>query len=885
MSESVLNKKKRLLIQRDELLEEIGQAIFESEELPNEFKMLPQEFNSMDILLSQLKERYRALKEERDKVRQDVKAILQRMTVEDKHFEDALRPKRQLRDELALRVRFQKDQLRKRLRKQQLKRPRKKEDAVIPAELRQDYEKMQGQCDELEGEKEAARKACRNELKPLEDRVQDLDLTIRKVHAEEEQLSSHRKKRLRDLGFWYHNRHPDATEFGPRFGQLKLLRLELAESNKKQPVELPPLEPEKPEARENRGWIWVVVFFLVAGGLGYLQRTRYRVDNVPLEGIAVAFQANAFDYRVYADLTDNPPATLNPDLPDLSELPGSIAFRDMGPEDITAFVVSRDKTAEGDLRFCGLHFRRVPTRFPFRLAQEGWTNLATEKNWRAMVRGGWVWIILNERTYFLTPEDQVDRFLDLTYTDGGPDLVVQKPLPGFDSNRPLLFGYRRVRWLRNGSDSRFELRTEALLNDLPLRRDYVRSVLPEEGPVRVSFEGVNLILETTGLPVTDVGSEGLQRHITMLADRALTPARSSQHNPSGLPAPENAEGEHSLLVFRDKTDHLEELFELPVDHPVDDLTYDVRGSLFALDQEGRSLYRYAFQGGGLVPDGRVNFSEYDTQDDMQDFRPGRLVPAPDGTGLLLLETRRKGGPPRLVFVSPVNLQVLWVEVLPEGVRRADCAAWDAASERLYVGCGKGRRTDAGLVVINRTGYRLDVEETVTLTPGRKRTYIAAILLTPEAAYLQQLPEGRLIRFELAGHTSDVLEPDQLERSNVGDRAGPNHLLLSRTGELLFMLDPLGDSRADKAMRLIRRDRRPEFLGSLPFSTGAFSMVRIPLTDRLWVSRPEEDRLISVMLRKGKLESKQLRLFTHFTPRHLALDEWGHHLFVAGKRHP
>ena len=173
-------KKKQLLAQRDDLLEEIGLSIFEAGDLPDPFNLLPQEFHSMDILVRQLRDRYRSLREERDVAHLEYVDLLNRRARQDNEFDKKIRPEQQALDEVNLKIRYRKDQL----SKSSIRRLRKNLDLGTMEEEANACEKKVGdlrRCKEMEQE------TLNEKMRPYEERLRKLDGAIRAVQEEEGQ--------------------------------------------------------------------------------------------------------------------------------------------------------------------------------------------------------------------------------------------------------------------------------------------------------------------------------------------------------------------------------------------------------------------------------------------------------------------------------------------------------------------------------------------------------------------------------------------------------------------------------------------------------------------------------------------------------------------------
>ena len=110
MDDQNILRKKKLLAQKEALLEAIGQEIFEQGDLPGNFRLLRQEFTGMDTLVVQLRDRYRALKEEYDRVHSEELVLVNRLAKLENSYEKKLGPPRRGLNALNLKKQHAEDQ-------------------------------------------------------------------------------------------------------------------------------------------------------------------------------------------------------------------------------------------------------------------------------------------------------------------------------------------------------------------------------------------------------------------------------------------------------------------------------------------------------------------------------------------------------------------------------------------------------------------------------------------------------------------------------------------------------------------------------------------------------------------------------------------------------
>ena len=879
MDNEIFFKKKQLLRKRDDLLEEIGQSIFEEGCFPEEFEDLEEEFEGMDILLGQLKDRYRALREERDLAHLGLNEQLELMIQRDNDCDSQLKPIRHASNKTNLKIQYLRDQLGK--------KARKAKDSESLKDLLVSQEEMAEEIKTLETLKADTRERIQKEVEPLEIRIHKLDIAIRKIQDEEDHLSSNRRKRLRALGFWYYKRKPDKASFGSRFGQLKLLRLELTETTGKKSITADP-EPEPIE--QNRSWGRVAFFFAIFAALVYFQRTQYRVEEIPLSGVSATFLADKEDYRVFADLSKMPSMRLAGDLPILTDLPGGEGiFSGIEEEELHSFLISRQGGASSPINFCGLRFHKPLLHFRKSLVHLGWDNTVLSKEWQALTDGEWTWVIFSETEFFLLPSEYKAEFQAPEFQETSDILSLKKPLQPFNANNALLQGFNQVQAVWRNGMVHVSLRADQKQADLDLRRRLIAHIGLDDATQGFVFRLVNNRLEFTikreRFVPKSYSAEGIRSAIEILVAEILDEARqaslASPETPiTALQTEEKDVGNGEVRVFQLNDSVLSPVSSVVFDEPVDDLVFREKNkTLITLDRRSGAIRAYHFSAGFLNVDWEWRFA--DSIGDLADFHPIRLIKTPNESHAVLLEDgNSRGKAPRLVLVSLESLNPLFTEPLPAEVKKPVSAAWDSSGRILFVGCSVSRVHGAFAVIVYRLiDETLEFSKLLPLPRVRSTIEVADLSLDPfgKALYIYQRPIGRLIRHDLEHENLTFFE---LASPGVETESGSNPFVLSRSGDQALLIEPQ-KNRSTSLIHRVSLSRNMEQMQKLKLNVSPRAAVRIPLSDQFWLAAPAEGTLVGI--RFHDLLVLDRFPFNDFSPQLLASDAWGTYLFVSGKR--
>ncbi len=892
-------RKKQLLAQRDDLLEEIGQAIFQSGRLPEQFQLLRQEFHSKDILLDQLRDRYRALKEERDRAQLDDTEMLAQLAKLDTAFERRLRAPRRDYREISLKLEHKKDKQKRvrRIRKDRAQREMEAQAAELKAVI-----------DKVEDERRAQRRELTTRMKPIQERLTKLDGGIRKVQDEEDHLSLSRQKRLQDLGYHYYAKGLESDRFGSVYDQLNTLKKELADNRKEPAPEL----WDAPRKVERGNWRLIASLLLLALTIGYFFRTQFRQADLSFDGLVDGLPREPGDSLLYLNVRQVDPALAKAGVPAFTELPGGDVFREMTTANLVEALVIQENNGLGVVRFCGLKYDRAPARVGLRLRQNGWTFTSTATHWQAWTDRdkAWVWLALNDRSFVLLPSGDLQRFEAQTPVEANAWLRMDKRINSFNANEPLLHGLDQMRVSLGPDRFSLELAASAPLADFDTRTAYLERLIRRAPSPTLDFRLQNHRLEITG-PTASFDPDSLadedlrafiRRSIESLQDAArksgsedaipLRPlpiqARREAMAPSGF--------QQRIVVFAvDRQQGLSTVDEISFNGVIRDMAYlDKRRELLVADELNQAIVGYQTIDRRLVRSRELRFDRPAEQGGpasrpADSFYPRFIAASPDERYAVALE-RRANGLSFLALIDLATFRPVWMEELPRRVAFGVSAAWSANGDTVFLGCAarKGRRSGSPAVLV----YRRQ-EEVLTLTRlidldfGNASWHaIAGIEAAPSepALYLRQEPQGRLVRLRLeldgAPQPESLRLHDSSSTATLGQFDGSGRdLALNRTGELALTFDPAGSRRGAIYLTDIKSTQLT-LADSLDLGLSAAFGIRAPLSDRFWLASPRDRRLALVRIEKNRLVLEDAVQLDRLEPRQLAVGQWGALLFMS-----
>ena len=902
MEDERFYKKKKLLTQRNSLLEDIGLAVFERGNLPENFANLPQEFHSMEILVRQLRDRYRTLREERDRVHIDHEDLMNQMVKSDDESDRKLKPLRNQLNEVSLKIQCLKDQ-----NKRSSLLP--KMDESLPL-LEEQAKEIRASIGLQEEERNRARRKNRARIDPLAERLERLNRAIRKVQDEEEHLMTVRHRHLRDLGFWYHAHKPGDETFAESYEHLDKLRSELAETPKK--TGSGPLLLRKKQ--ESGNWTWFAVLACIAIIIGYRYRTQFRREDIPMAGIAANFLTDAADNRLFADFNRIDRALVADRLPNLEKLPGGSVFRGVASSDLTAILIARN-SADEQLKFCGLKFRTPPARFALRLSQDGWKSKKSGLQYRLLVKGSWIWALLNEREFFLFPSGELARFESLSVEKRNESLSMMMRIRPFENNHALLQGFDFLKL--TFSDDSFHLMLEALdpLKDAEDRKALFQVRNQERKdptpPLSLQFSGKRLSISGPRNAYQPLSLQPEQirefvRSNTAALDRPGNPVEKdvASVKKSAIPRPAGAVSEkrHLLRLFEHRGGRLNLLDDQEVESHVPGVLFLKRErALIVSGGETGSLAKFTVQNNrlkrsttrlfqGSMPKADEPLSAANVR-----FNPGPVFPTPDETYVVVLEnTPAMQSQPRILLVRTSDMEPFWVEDLPRGIINAYSAAWDDAGQILYIGCrATKRRGDSArtLLVYRRDAAFLRlvrfIEMPLTETPWLQVTDLN-IDHAGEALYFLEWPTSLLVHYPLDQTSASVqipIGPATVRKPTqpMEDTASVRGFRFNRTENLALVTHSPAAAREEGDVLLLVNIKAggTGVVDSLKLGMNTFDYLRIPLSDRFWISAPESNRLLVASIEDQGLKLEQTHRLAGFRPQYLVCDRLGDLLVVSG----
>lgn len=881
MQEQKFFKKKQLLIERDTLLEEIGQHVFEHE-LPPEFANLPKEFKGMDIVMRKLKERARLFREERDRTILDLREVQDEMARVEKEYKREIEPMRKDCDAMALKLSYQREPGSAQTR------------AGEDVDLSQHYHQTRAAYETLQKAHQQRWSSLLERCEPLERHIYRLENAIFEAQEEMAGLGSTRTMRLRDLGSWYHRRNPKKLEFRDKYSQLKQLRQDIVEfrdADQQSRNESNDTPRKLTRKREQSPWIWPSVLLCLFIFVGYTFRTEYREDDLSFAWIADSFLAEQATYRVFGDFSQPTSPARGLNMPDLERIPGGeTIFRAMRVEDIAQVLEGRTEP-NGELLYFGVKFRRPPVRFGLRLNSAGWRNQSSILDRRALGKDGWVWLMLNERAFFLMRQEDQRSFAEHA-KEGDRDslLFLASPMTPISATRPLLQGYDSFRLDIRQDEFRLDFYAPQRPVDLFARQELLTELVsdPEDTIVReIDESSFRLTGPRSFLEGVALTPQALSTKVNSYLDHYLDAVPTSPMILDNRGNDLNAVGDHLQIYAGTEPPRLRadlalpgQLRDLAYQHRTRTLLVLLDGHLLRYVQTEKGLAfldRMETGGNSLVPTG---------------FAPTRLLVSPDENFAVLLEQgRREQAKARLLLLSLEDLQPRSLELLGDA-RNWEGACWDAVGSQFFLSYRKERVGKEGHVV---AVYRLEQDHLVQthlveLGTGSKRTILPDMVMHPTSAqlYMTSWPTEQVLRCDPAQEGSgdtQVLELHQrIGGLDATEIRGPG-LALSRDGHyaLVATTDDSGPGEAHrKILSLV--EIGTERMASLATSDPGFSVSSIwrqPLSDRFWVLGVDSSQLRIVEIVDGHVFNRTPRQLAGLQPHVICSDTYGRTIFIGG----
>lgn len=886
-------EKKQLLAQRDTILEEIGQDVFDAGDLPKGFEDLPNEFQGIDKLLHQLRDRYRVLKEDHDKVHYDHVALLNKAAKIEHQYNLELRPYKRQHDEVVLKEQYLKDQ--------DESGKRNKPQADLDS-LSVEVRRLDEIVEELEQKRKQKLEPIQSQIQPLEEKLRKYDHGLSQVEEEEEHLSSKRDKRLQDLGYYYHHNRIAKEQFGDQYSVLDDLREKLTDNRKTHDW----VDPLEETTEETRSIAWAAILVVGALLVIFFFRTEYERKQLPLSGFTSEYRPEAYSdtYRLYMETdTINTPALLS-EVVALETLPGGSAFSGKQVADLQHYLMVREEGRQGEILLTGLVFKQAPSQVAVNLGKQGWKYLPSSKNWELIGNDRWVWAILTEREFLLFRRKHLNYVETFTPKADENRLRLHTDLPAFGNNYPILKGFDRLTFSIKGDQFQMHLTASQPLPNMAERSSRIQTleaVNPDLGlTMALQDDLLNISGNTKALGLSSLADDNLASVAVSLMDRfrlkVPTGAPESQMQAelqnSGVPFGQR----QGIQLIYPRSSGLIRGPRFPIGNNITGLDYwPGDHSLIVADPGVGYIYKLKHIQQQMVVADVQKFEKTDFTRELASFTPTTLKVTPGNAYAVALDqSPKKDEPAKLVLLRLSDLEPTWVEELPEGVQSPLCVSWDANGQDLFIGVsGRKRRGSSSWAVLlyRRDGATLHLSRLIDLNiEGSDWLQVPSVAYQPsqDSLYFYQYPYNLVSRYRLDRDVRDPIERLRLKPQNMAATSwfytDGRLLSLNRDQTMAVAIDynqPLREP-GDPLLRLIATGDGPlELIDSLDIESAPFSMARKPLTDVFWLTVPKARKLVQVRIENRTLVYDDELPLPGFVPHLVCSDRWGDTLFVVG----
>ena len=861
------------MAQRDDILEAIGADLFEQGNLPAEFESMRLDFQNMDILVTQLKDRYRAMQEERDKVRLEEQDQSSRYAKIEKYWDGELSIPMRDQEEARLRLHCIRDS-----------------DTTEgdPNSLKKHFETAGQLVSRLQSEKRKALDEISEIIRPLQVRLQKLESGMNQVRQEAEHLSQNRQKKFRRLAYHFYKNKLESEQFGARFALLDHIRTELGDNRK-------PPHPENMvfERKEEGGiswnglmWLGLIIIFV-----GFHFRAQFFQQADVLASVTRAMHRDKeAEMTMFADLNIIDRKKLDADFPDLATLPaGTELFSETRRDEIQQIAISRKK--DGDLLFCGLKLKASIVNFGQRLVRRGWYRQPTLMNFQAFTNKEFIWLVLGPREYLLIPAKEFGRFQNIEVKSTSNVFWLQEKIIPFDNNSPLLQGLDKLTVKMDKNNFAIDLSATNAIPEMEQRHELLdtlvrRAAVSERqytiGPKRFSINGPNAHMQ----PEHFSGQRLVWFIKELMSDLTEYATESDLEFNTALPE----QNGNFITVMAGARSNLHYAGSFSAGLSIADLAFlKKHGAILATDEKARSLRKWQLRGNVLESAGELVFGNNAARGLDAPFNPATMIVDPEEKLVAVLEKdpffRRN---PRIAFVTTEDLGVRWIVDLPKEVGKSLSGAWDQSGSTLVVGCSARRmRGKSSLAVLL---YHLEDGEPrlfqlIDLPHGG-----VAPPNIPSLAWnthdnqllLFQTPNQNLIRYAL-DRTSDAIMEAMPFGVGLNETTLSARLALNRTEDKGILL---GAGPGDTYLHLVSFGQEAMSLAER-FDPGfkPAAILRIPMTDRFWVTGEERGVVAVVRISDNKLKLESQTPLTNFAPSLMTSDTWGDLLFLATRYRP
>jgi len=893
-------RKKQLLKLRDQLLEDIGRAVYKSGSLPEAFKDLPKAIRMKDKFLDHVRDRKKVLRHARTDVMLALEGLDRESGKLESEIDEKLSPFFKERDQLYLRLDHAKDRFGSSGRRNQ--------------NYAQEIEDLSCRIGALDLRIEAGEKHRRtmatdieNRARPLRERLKKLNQNLGQALREEEQLKSHLHKRLRDLGFHYLDTNREPEKFAPNYEELSRVISELADYRKSVPNRI----PERVTRREGAFWKWMLLAFGLALMVMILFRTQYQQGEISFGDAAANFLQRNDDYRFFVDLNRPGLQSWRAAVPELESLPGGTVFSGIARQDILAFVEVREQFGEGEFALCGIKLRKTPARFAYRLAQQGWRREATKLGYEALGRGNLIWLVLTDREFLLLPRAALASFNVRPESADGPIFRIEKKITPFEKHLTLLQGFDLMMLEVDRSKYRLTLSATQSLHDVAMRRDWLKNQVKKgvtESDIAILED--SLVMKGTYDPLE---KPFVKDELKAFVENKIT-GYLGQPKVGNAPAGRPAEVEASftelasflqpqrqgIAVYRHDQGSLDLTQTLPLGLSLSDLVWlNNSNAVLAVDMGSRSLFKLRLSQSRLQVESQLWLNSPEVTallgERRPPFVPGRLFKTPDeDVGVLLEGILPKDRRPRMLLLDLRTLHPVAVEDLPSHVKRPLVAQWDESGHDLYIGVEPYSRSRVGVTRVlgfRREGHVLALSRVIRSKPDPVNGGVVGLLnrnMTQDLI-LHQMPGQLVTRYQFERGMWVEQETIELEPEpghfDEHELKGPS-MVMSRTGNWALVLsgNTVEGDAAQQGIHLLDLTTSPlSSVMKLPLDGAPSSILRMPLSDRYWVCMPNEKVLAPVVLKDRQLavETDKVLNMQTLHPTIMVSDQWGEFLLVAG----
>lgn len=896
-------QKRELQLKRKGILEDIGEDLLRRGALPPEFQGLPEEFEEIDVLAALSDQQKQKLTDQLADLDAHIVECQDRIRVLDRKRKNEIDP-----------VAAERDRLNQSIKAEHGTLPGVPGQSTAMSQLKELNLKLVA----IKESYAESRSKVKEELETYQRLRDGLSAKIGQLDDEVQQLRARKNNRCVELGAHAREHGIDVTRYGEYYQELESLEHQLAEL-----APSPPAEEKHSTANPswNLKWVFLPLGVVVIGLLiALIFRGGFSQRQLPFLSLAREFPAMDGEVRLFWDCDLGLDDIFGSQLPAWSDVPGGDVFAHVEVSDLARLLISR--TDASDVRLLGLGLRQPKSDFSQALTQAGWMPQSVPGGLRALTDGVWSWIEFDDTQFLLMPKDDSSWIADhLEARASDVRLFCQRPIAPLNANYPVLQGLNEWTYQLEGDQAEVILKASEPLIDFSLRSQYLSAMLEriEGGQVSFSLSPQQLIVrgpraQLVPPPLEEAAvvafAASLEQLISAAAARAPQDGAPfwASHDPIGFDAlPEiPSSDQQALIAFRQIGFDLELRYAAQLGRALRDVVCGPHSNRLVLsDSTEAALIALCFREDVFVleklvhfndgPDGSVNEK---LRAQLSGFAPGLLSFSPDGRYLAVLEWNPGDeliG--RLVLCRGDDLEPIWAGAVPQDCRQPLCCTWNAEGTRLFVGVAgsRGRGVAQAVLAYHVEADGLVIDRTMGLpADGRSGVEIGAVAVdeTQNRLYAVNLDEGSLARYDLDRSTEMPLDRTLLSQLSEMDTSrwmvfhiDGHGLTLDRTGKLALILDRTDFSHRQYGSKVFIADLdapRPVTLDVVSTRGMPFSTLRLPLTNKFWVSESNRQSLLGLQIEAGNLKTRAQIELGDFSPQHMACSQWGDFLFVAGQ---